>query len=84
LEAGVSYSAKSAYPAYVHGSVTFELWKILWKSWAQISARFFFGWLSETGAELLTDWQEEDCLTWNIVPFVIRRRRRFNIYLFPV
>jgi hypothetical protein len=39
---------------------------------------------TQIGAELLTDWQEEDCLTWNIVPFVIRRRRRFNIYLFPV
>ncbi|GJN09811.1 hypothetical protein PR202_ga27851 [Eleusine coracana subsp. coracana] len=33
-EASGCYSSKSAYKAYFNGSVTFETWRRLWKTWA--------------------------------------------------
>ncbi|CAO2186422.1 unnamed protein product [Urochloa humidicola] len=45
LEAGGCYSSKSAYRAYFYGSVTFEPWKRVWKSWAPNKCKVFL-WLA--------------------------------------
>lgn len=45
LEAGGCYSSKSAYRAYFLGSVTFEPWRRLWKSWAPNKCKVFL-WLA--------------------------------------
>ena len=41
LDASGSYSSKSAYRAYFFGSVTFEPWRRLWKSWAPNKCKTF-------------------------------------------
>lgn len=45
LEAGGHYTAKSAYRAFFQGSITFEPWKRLWKSWAPNKCKLFL-WLA--------------------------------------
>ncbi|GJM87684.1 hypothetical protein PR202_ga03662 [Eleusine coracana subsp. coracana] len=40
-----SYSSKSAYRAYLQGSITFEPWKRLWKTWAPGKCKLFL-WLA--------------------------------------
>ena len=45
LEAGGCYSSKSAYRAFFVGSVTFEPWRRLWKSWAPNNCKVFL-WLA--------------------------------------
>jgi len=45
LESGGCYSSKSAYRAYFQGSITFEPWKRLWKSWAPNKCKVFL-WLA--------------------------------------
>jgi hypothetical protein len=44
----------------------------------QISARIFFGCLSEIGVGLLTDCQQEDCLTRSIVQLPLNRGKEFG------
>jgi len=44
LESGGCYSSKSAYRAYFQGSITFEPWKRLWKSWAPNKCKVFLWW----------------------------------------
>jgi hypothetical protein len=39
------FSSKSCYNAFFLGSIFFEPWKRLWKTWAPLNANFFFGWL---------------------------------------
>jgi len=41
LEAGGCYSSKSAYRAYFFGSIPFEPWRRLWKSWAPNKCKVF-------------------------------------------
>ena len=41
LESGGCCSSKSAYRAYFQGSITFEPWKRLWKSWAPNKCKVF-------------------------------------------
>ncbi|GJM90991.1 hypothetical protein PR202_ga07324 [Eleusine coracana subsp. coracana] len=38
------FTSKSAYQAFHNGSVTFEPWRRLWKSWLHRNAKFSFGW----------------------------------------
>jgi len=45
LESGGCCSSKSAYRAYFQGSITFEPWKRLWKSWAPNKCKVFL-WLA--------------------------------------
>jgi len=45
LEPGGCYSSKSAYRAYFQGSVTFEPWRRLWKTWAPNKCKVFL-WLA--------------------------------------
>lgn len=45
LDASGCYSSKSAYRGYFNGSVTFEPWHRLWKSWAPTKWKFFL-WLA--------------------------------------
>ena len=45
LEAWGCYSSKSAYRAFFVGSVTFEPWRRLWKSWAPNNCKVFL-WLA--------------------------------------
>jgi len=40
-----SYSSKSAHRAYFFGSITFEPWRRLWKSWAPNKCKIFL-WLA--------------------------------------
>lgn len=44
-EASGCYSSKSAYKAYFNGSVTFEPWCRIWKTWAPQKCKFFL-WLA--------------------------------------
>ena len=44
FDASGTYSAKSIYRAFFYGSVTFEPWRRLWKSWAPRKYKFFI-WL---------------------------------------
>ena len=45
FDASGTYSAKSTYRAFFYGSVTFEPWRRLWKSWAPGTCKFFI-WLA--------------------------------------
>jgi hypothetical protein len=57
------YSASSAYNGFFTGSVGFEHYKMVWKSWAPPKCRFFLClvlWWLIIGAGLQTDWKKED------------------------
>jgi len=45
FDASGTYSAKSTYQAFFYGSVTFEPWQHLWKTWAPERCKFFI-WLA--------------------------------------
>ncbi|GJN13632.1 hypothetical protein PR202_gb00357 [Eleusine coracana subsp. coracana] len=45
LNGSGTYSSKSAYKAFFNGSITFEPWCRLWKSWAPPKCKFFL-WLA--------------------------------------
>lgn len=45
LDASGQYTSKSAYHAFFNGSVTFEPWRRLWKSWAPAKCKVFL-WLA--------------------------------------
>ena len=52
FDASRTYSAKSTYRAFFYGSVTFEPWRCLWKSWAPRKYKFFI-WLSHQKPTML-------------------------------
>ena len=45
FESSSTFSSKSAYRAFFIGSIQFELWKCLWKSWAPNKCKIFV-WLT--------------------------------------
>ncbi|GJN40201.1 hypothetical protein PR202_gb29382 [Eleusine coracana subsp. coracana] len=45
MEVSGCYSSKSAYKAYFNGSVAFEPWRRVWKTWAPQKGKFFL-WLA--------------------------------------
>ncbi|GJN36697.1 hypothetical protein PR202_gb25582 [Eleusine coracana subsp. coracana] len=68
------YSSRSANKAYHNGSLNFEPWKRLWKTWAPAKGKLFLWLAIRTVNKLAKRGLDhlEKCL------FVIKRRRQFN------
>jgi len=78
-EALGAFTSNSTYKAFFRGSITFEPWKRLWKSWAPPkNAIFSSGWQSGTVAGLRTDWPREVCHILISVSSVIKKMKQYN------
>ena len=55
-ETSGSFTSKSTYSAFFYGSLTFEPWKHLWKSWAPSKCKIF-SWLAIRILEQMLDSQ---------------------------
>jgi hypothetical protein len=67
------YTCKSAYTAYFQGSITFEPWKRLWKSWAPGKCKTFL-WLAIRKA-----CTKRTPPSWTNVFYVIKRMKMCSI-----
>ena len=73
-----TYSSRSAYNAFFFGSIRFAPWKHIWRSWAPLRCKFFFGWPLTTGVGQLIALPSVGFLTRQHARFVIRLRKIFN------
>ena len=73
-----TYSSRSAYNAFFFGSIRFAPWKRIWRSWAPLRCKFFFGWPLTTGVGQLIALPSVGFLTRQHARFVIRLRKIFN------
>ena len=73
-----TYSSRSAYNAFFFGSIRFAPWKHIWRSWAPLRCKFFFGWPLTTGVGQLIALPSVGFLTRQHARLVIRLRKIFN------
>jgi len=94
FEASGTYSTRSAHRNSFAGSITFEPWKQLWKSWAPSKCKTFCGWQLGIVAGLQIDYkkrgfpylercplcdQEDDCVQHILTSCVFARQFWFAI-----
>ena len=60
FSASGNFTTKSAYEALFIGSIHFEPWERIWKTWAPSKCKSSFGQWPTRNAGQLTDWQERD------------------------
>jgi hypothetical protein len=72
------FSSRSCYKAFFMGSISFEPWKRLWKSWAPPKCNFFL-WLA-VSAGLLIGFKEKDYRTQWYVSYVTRSLKPSSTY----
>jgi hypothetical protein len=78
FEASGTFSTRSSYIAFFAGSIGFEPWKRLWKSWPPANAKPLYGWLCVTDVGLLIACRKEDSLIPTVARYVTKKRRQSN------
>ena len=78
FESSGTFSSQSAYRAFFIGSIQFEPWKRLWKSWAPTNARSSFAWLFAIAVGQLIASKKGDSHIQPSVLSVTRKAKQHN------